>query len=166
MLMQTSTLHRAIISILDMSLRFSEFFTSLTGDTATHDISRHSLIRRHRSRRVARQRRDVIGFSQPSRGDDGLSSSDEDDDITDDFDDDGNKEPDVLKNLTMETESFSIISTTGSPEEIAEELNRFSKELDELVRFVRRGMEGLVGGSGEAASAFGVLAFALEDWDM
>jgi gamma-tubulin complex component 5 len=146
-----------------MSLRFSEFFTSLTGDAATHDISRHSLIKRHRSRRVARKRRDIIGFSQPSR-EDGLSSSDEDEDISinNDFGDE-NKEPDVL---TMETESFSIVSMTGSPEEIAEELNKFSLELDELVRFVRRGVQGLTGGSGEAASAFGVLAFALEDWDI
>jgi len=33
------------------------------------------------------------------------------------------------------------------------------------VRFVRRGVESLAGGVGEAAPAFGVLAFALEDWD-
>ncbi|EKM79979.1 hypothetical protein AGABI1DRAFT_72727 [Agaricus bisporus var. burnettii JB137-S8] len=164
----TSTLHKAVVSILDMSLRFSEFFTSLTGDAATHDISRHSLIKRHRSRRTARKRRDIIGFTQPSR-EDGLSSSDDDNDdgVNNNFGDmdDEIKEPDILKNLTMETESFSIVSTTGSPEEIAEELNKFSSELDELVRFVRRGVESLVDGSSEAASAFGVLAFALEDWD-
>lgn len=148
-----------------MSLRFSEFFTSLTGDAATHDISRHSLIKRHRSRRTARKRRDIIGFTHPFI-EDGLSSSD-DDGVNNNFGDmdEEIKEPDILKNLTMETESFSIVSTTGSPEEIAEELNKFSSELDELVRFVRRGVESLVDGSSEAASAFGVLAFALEDWD-
>ena len=40
-----------------------------------------------------------------------------------------------------------------------------STELDALVRFVRRGVESLAGGTSEAASAFGVFAFALEDWD-
>ena len=41
-----------------------------------------------------------------------------------------------------------------------------SSELDGLVRFLRRGIEGLAGGTDEAAPAFGVLAFALEDWDI
>ena len=39
------------------------------------------------------------------------------------------------------------------------------RELDALVRFVRRGVESLAAGAGEAAPAFGVFAFALEDWD-
>ena len=43
---------------------------------------------------------------------------------------------------------------------------RMSSELDGLVRFLRRGIESLAGGTGEAAPAFGVLAFALEDWDI
>ena len=37
-------------------------------------------------------------------------------------------------------------------------------ELDGLVRFLRKGIEGLAGGTGEATPTFGVLAFALEDW--
>ncbi|KXN89493.1 Gamma-tubulin complex component 5 [Leucoagaricus sp. SymC.cos] len=136
----TSALHRAILSILDMSLQFSEFFSSLTGDVITHDISRHSSIKRHRN------------------NSDEISSSDDDDGR------DG--EPEILGNPAMDTETFSTMNTTGSPEEIAERLNKFSSELDGLVRFIRRGVDSLAGGTSEAAPAFGVLAFALEDWDI
>ncbi|KAJ3576249.1 hypothetical protein NP233_g563 [Leucocoprinus birnbaumii] len=154
----TSALQRAILSILHMSLQFSEFFSSFTGDAARHDISRHSIIsKRHRSKRQRRKRRNIIGFSQPSTEDE-LSSSDGDDG------DDG-REPEILRDPAMETETFSTINATGSPEEIAERLDKFSSELDGLVRFVRRGVESLAGGTSEAAPAFGVLAFALEDWD-
>ena len=45
-------------------------------------------------------------------------------------------------------------------------VERMSSELDGLVRFLRRGIESLAGGTGEAAPAFGVLAYALEDWDI
>lgn len=44
-------------------------------------------------------------------------------------------------------------------------LEKMSTELDGLVRFLRRGVESLAGGTGEAAPAFGILAFTLEDWD-
>jgi gamma-tubulin complex component 5 len=84
---------------------------------------------------------------------------------SDDDDDDDDQEPDVLRNPAMETETFSTINSTGSPEEIAERLDKFSSELDGLVRFIRRGVESLAGGASEAASAFGVLAFALKDWE-
>ncbi|KAF5364157.1 hypothetical protein D9756_000312 [Leucocoprinus leucothites] len=155
----TSALHRAILSILDMSLQFSEFFSSFTGDAAKHDISRHSVInKRRRSKRQRRKPRNIIGFSQPSTEDE-LSSSDDDDD------DDG-REPEALRNPAMETETFSTMNATGSPEEIAERLDHFSSELHGLVRFVRRGVESLAGGTSEAATTFGVLAFALEDWDV
>lgn len=140
-----------------MSLKFSEFFSSFIGDAATHDISRHSLTTRHRSKRQRRKRRNIIGFSQPAI-DDEISSSDDDG-----HDDD--REPEIVGDLAMETETFSALNVTGSPEEIAERLDKFSSELDGLVRFIRRGVESLAGGTSEAASAFGVLAFALEDWD-
>jgi gamma-tubulin complex component 5 len=45
-------------------------------------------------------------------------------------------------------------------------VDKMSTELDGLVRFVRRGVESLSGRAGDAAPAFGVLAFALEDWDL
>lgn len=139
-----------------MSLQFSEFFATFTGDAATHDISRHSLIRRHKSRRQRRKRRNVIGFSQPSSDDDLSSSSDEDN---------GDQEPRGLRDPAPESEMFSTMNMTGSPEEIAERLDKFSSELDGLVRYIRRGVESLAGGASEAAPAFAILAFSLQDWE-
>lgn len=45
-------------------------------------------------------------------------------------------------------------------------VEKISTELDGLVRFIRRGVDSLAGGTSEAASAFGVLSFVLEDWDL
>jgi len=141
-----------------MSLQFSEFFGLFIGDVATHDISRHSLIgKRHRNKKRGRKRRNIIGFSQPLIEDE-LSSSD--------YDDDDTGEPDMLKDPAIQTETFSTMNATGSPEEIAERLDKFSSELDDLIKFIRRGVESLAGGTSETASTFGVLAFALEDWDI
>jgi len=149
---QTSALHRAILSILDMCLHFSEGFVAFAGDTtATLDVSRQSLImKRHRSRRQRRQKRNVIGFSQ---------FLDEDDDSSDDEDGDaeGAAEP-----------SYSMLgsSVISSDEDFFLRVEKMSAELDGLVRFLRRGVDSLAGGSSEAAPAFGVLAFTLEDWDI
>jgi ATP-dependent protease HslVU (ClpYQ) peptidase subunit len=38
-------------------------------------------------------------------------------------------------------------------------------ELDKLVRFIHGEVEGLAGSTSGVATAFSVLAFALEDWD-
>ncbi len=50
-------------------------------------------------------------------------------------------------------------------DEFVVRLDRMSREVDSLVRFVRRGVESLAAGSGEAAALFGMFAFTLEDWD-
>jgi gamma-tubulin complex component 5 len=137
-----------------MCLHFSEGFVAFAGDTTTTlDVSRQSLnLKRHRSRRQRQQRRNVIGFSQFLQND-GLSSDDEEDDI----DVESAAEPSVsmLGNSTMETEG-----------DFFGRVEKMSSELDGLVRFLRRGVESLAGGMSDAASAFGVLAFALEDWDV
>ncbi|KAJ7681203.1 Spc98 family-domain-containing protein [Mycena rosella] len=75
---QTSALHRAIVSVLDMSLHFCEMFVTSAGNTTvTHDVSRQSTIsKRHRSRRQRSQRRNVVSFSQVVRDSD--ESSDDD----------------------------------------------------------------------------------------
>jgi gamma-tubulin complex component 5 len=149
---QTSSLHRAILSILDMALHFTDFFVTFAGDTTmTHDVSRQSIsIRGHRSRRQRRQRKNVIGFVQSLQ--DSLDSSDEDD-----FDVDAKDAP--------EPSFTSSVSVSYTEEGFNTRMDKMSLELDGLVRFLRRGVESLAGGSSEAAPAFGVLAFALEDWD-
>jgi len=131
-----------------MCLHFSNIFVTFAGDN-THDISRFSIVmKRHRSRRQRRLRRDVIGFSAPE-----IISEDESDD--DDEIADGAPEPSFSMNA-------SVISYEG---ELADHLDKLASELDGVVRFVRRGSESLAGGTSKTASAFGALAFALEDWD-
>ena len=137
-----------------MCLHFADFFVTFAGD-ATLDISRQSItMKRHRSRRQRRQRRNVIGFSQS------LQFVQEEDSSDDEDEEEGEEAP--------EPSSFSVgVSFASSVEEdSANRLDKMSSELDGLVRFVRRGVESLAGGTGEAAPAFGVLAFALEDWDI
>ncbi|KAI0638473.1 Spc98 family-domain-containing protein [Trametes polyzona] len=163
----TAALHRAILSILDMSLAYTECFVAVAGDT-THDISRTSLrLRRarHRSRRVRAQRRDVIGFADASAAlDPDFSSSSSEDEDEDNYDLGGGGHG------ARAEPSFSLGSVTASS--FAEDeggpgarLEKMAAELDALVRFVRRGVESLAAGTGEAAPAFGMFAFALEDWD-
>ncbi|KAK0206027.1 Spc98 family-domain-containing protein [Desarmillaria ectypa] len=148
----TTALHRTIISILDMSLHFSEMFVAFAGDTTTHDISRHSLItKRRRTRAQKRAHRDVIGFSQFME--DGSDSSDSDEEFED---------------AVVPESSFSVGASTisSSMDDGVVRLDKMSSELDALVRFVRRGAESLAGGTGDAAATFGVIAFTLEDWDI
>lgn len=133
-----------------MCLHFSEGFIAFTGDTtATLDVSRQSIImKRHRSRRQRRHRKNVIGFSQNLQDDDD-SSDDEEPEGT------GTDPPEPS------FEASNILE-----EDFYDRIEKMSSELDSLVRFLRRGVESLAGGSSEAAPAFGVLAFALEDWDI
>ncbi|KAI0776168.1 Spc98 family-domain-containing protein [Trametes elegans] len=164
---KTAALHRAIMSILDMSLHYAECFVAFAGDT-THDISRASLRglvsrhARHGSRRLRQQRRDVVAFADapalhPRAGSSSESSSESDED------DEGEG-----ASARREPLSFSLgASTTASFAEdgFMDRLDKMAAELDALVRFIRRGVESLAAGTSEAAPAFGVFAFALEDWD-
>ena len=144
-----------------MALHFSEGFLSFGGDTTTTlDVSRQSIImKKHRSRRRRKQKRNVIGFSQ--------FLQDEDDDSSDQ--EHGGAEGIEHSNDPLEPSSFSVLSSSVvslEEENFFVRVERMSSELDGLVRFLRRGVESLAGGTGEAAPAFGVLAFALEDWDI
>lgn len=66
----------------------------------------------------------------------------------------------------MEPPSFIGDTTISFAEEDAfTRVEKMSRELDGLVRFIRRGVENL-GSKGEPeSSTFGVLSFSLEDWD-
>jgi len=141
-----------------MALHFSEGFLSFGGDTTTTlDVSRQSLImKKHRSRRRRKQKRNVVGFSQ--------SLQDEDDSSDQEDHEAGDSGGDPLEPSSFSVLSSSIVSSVE--EDFFVRVERMSSELDGLVRFLRRGVESLAGGTGEAAPAFGVLAFALEDWDI
>ena len=146
-----------------MALHFSEGFLSFGGKNAALDVSRQSLIMKgHRSRRRRKQKRNVIGFSQNLQEDDDDDSSDQDE---------AEGTEHSINNDPLEPSSFSVLSSStnvslGEEEDFFVCVERMSSELDGLVRFLRRGIEGLAGGTDEAAPAFGVLAFALEDWDI
>jgi gamma-tubulin complex component 5 len=74
---------------------------------------------------------------------------------------------DMEAELQLPEPSISMAASSVSSVEdgFYGQIDKMSSELDGLVRFVRRGVESLAGGTGEAAPAFAVLAFALEDWD-
>lgn len=138
-----------------MCIHFRTFFTTFAGDT-THDISRLSIsIRRHRSRRQRRQRKDVIGFSAPLPTD---TEADPDTDTDDDTD------ADEMEGREAFEPSFSA-APSYAEEDFSTQLKKLSGELDGLVRYIRRGAENVARGTSDTASAFGVLAFTLEDWD-
>lgn len=66
----------------------------------------------------------------------------------------------------MEPPSFIGDTTISFVEEDAfARVDKMSRELDGLVRFIRRSVENLGGKGGPESSTFGVLSFALEDWD-
>lgn len=144
------------MSILDMALYFSDCFVAYAGSSATHDVSRQSItpIKAHRSRRLKKQRKNVIGFSQ----DKPIPLPDSSDSETD------TGEESLLNSIDPDYSVASNISF--SEENIVIRLDKMSSELDALVRFIRRGVEGMAGGTSEAASVFDVFAFALEDWDL
>jgi gamma-tubulin complex component 5 len=136
-----------------MCIHFRTFFTTFAGDT-THDIERLSIsMRRHRSRRQRRQRKNVIGFSVPRPND-----------TEDDSDTDTDAEVDQAEGRDVFEPSFSA-APSYAEEDLSTRLETLSGELDGLVRYVRRGAENLARGMSDVASAFGVLAFMLEDWD-
>ncbi|KAF9266306.1 hypothetical protein L218DRAFT_956662 [Marasmius fiardii PR-910] len=146
---KTLTLHQAIISVLDMVIIFSDAFASFSGNASTHDLSTHSVTLRHRSRRLKKRRKNVVGFTQFH-----TESSDSEPEYTEE----GEKE--YLMSLSVS------VNTTFEDGDYLTRISKMSTELDGLVRFIRRGVEALAGGTSDAAATFGVLAFALEDWDL
>ncbi|KAF7338002.1 hypothetical protein MVEN_02024100 [Mycena venus] len=122
----TSALHRAILSILDMSLHFCEVFTTVAGSTTvTLDVSRLSIIsKRHRSRRQRSQRKNIVSFSHAHVFDeDSDQSSDEDDEDEVVLEDEGG---------ITET-SFSLAVSTISSEDGDSRIDKMSTELDGLL---------------------------------
>lgn len=150
-------MHKAILSVSDICLHFTNLFTAFAGDTtATHDISRQSITLKHRSRRQRKERRNVIGFATSLH----YLSSDEDEE--EEFD------PEVgAAGASMDVStSFWDASGQLNDDDFFGWIEKVSREVDGLVRYVRRGVESIAGGTTEAAPTFGVLAFDLEDWDL
>ncbi|KIY51683.1 hypothetical protein FISHEDRAFT_36585 [Fistulina hepatica ATCC 64428] len=152
---KTSSLHRSIISVLDICLHFGRVFVELA-NTTTLDISRRSLGLSRRPFPSLALSQNAFTFSRRSLVI--KQSSDEEDD-------------EEYEERLDEGPSSSILGTSlslgvSAGEDIYRGIDKMSKELDGLVKFIRRGVESLADGVGDAAPTFGVLAFALEDWDM
>jgi len=62
--------------------------------------------------------------------------------------------PSLASSISFAEESFTV------------KVDRLSEELDGLVRYVRKAVDVLAGGSNETSATFGVLSFMLEEWDM
>jgi gamma-tubulin complex component 5 len=67
--------------------------------------------------------------------------------------------------FTMQEEDSRMVDD-GDNEDESAQLQKISVDLDNLVRFVRRSVEKIMAsGAIENTAAYGVFAFALEDWD-
>ena len=123
------------------------------------DASISLRVRRHRSKRLRRLRRNTIEFSRHRREHEG-DSIDPGVESSDSEQDDGDEGP------SMEPPSFVGDTTISFAEEDAfMRVEKMSRELNGLIRFVRRSVENLGRKGGPESSTFGVLSFALEDWD-
>lgn len=134
-----------IMAIFDMCLHFGDCFLAFTGDT-TYDNKRPRFsTHKHRSRRAAHLRRNVVGFDLPP--------AESSDDTSDEEVEERGFEMSFATSI-----SFADLDFFG-------QVDRMSRELDSLVRSLRKGVEALAGDTSEAASAFSIFAFTLEDWD-
>ena len=97
-----------------------------------------------------------------------MLEADEGDSESDESEDEEGLDEESLAGRSGREPSFSIGASSSASfmeDGFLARLDKMSSELDALVRFVRRGVESLAAGTGEAAPAFGIFAFALEDWD-
>ena len=136
-----------------MTLRFRD---ALTGDVGQAPTTTHAppsiRARLHRSWREQEGREGATGYTLTSR--EVVLASDSESDPDEEALDQGPFGPNAYR-----------ISPISHDDRLFGGIYEMQNELDKLVRFVRREVEGLVGSTSGAASAFRVLAFALEDWD-
>jgi len=169
-------LHRAILAVLDLALRFTRCLTRFVGADVTYDVSRLSILGtstggRRKSRRSRASRKNVIGFLESMHFDETESSSSEDDLPTVEIDEQEripHGRPSLVQQSTTSYLSFVVPIHEEEDEEGAPsmQLDKLSTDLDSMVKFIRKSVEGLSVGTSEAAATFGVLSFMLGDWDL
>ncbi|KAH9060930.1 Spc98 family-domain-containing protein [Lactarius vividus] len=142
-----STLRQAILSILDIAMRFHDALT--THASQAEQASPRIGPRLHRGRRVQQERSAATSLRETV-----VQTSDSESDFEDE--DDG---------LRFGPRSYRMPSASRDVRDLSSNIAEMQDELDGLVKFVRREVEGLAGGTSAAASTFSVLAFTLEDWD-
>ena len=153
--LQTYNIRRALMSILDISIAFSDTFVAFAGDT-TLNTSRSSLnnSRRHRSKKQRRERRNIVSYAPISSiiADSSESESDAD-------------EPEVLQSFEG-SKSVSLAESSGydsfAEDDLMGRTEKMMKDLDALIRYVRREAERFA----TTYQTLGILAFSLQDWDL
>ncbi|CAE6478232.1 unnamed protein product [Rhizoctonia solani] len=156
-----ATIHKTILSILDMCVHFGDLFTTIVADN-TLDISRPIIAKGRHSKRDRSRRRNLVSFIPPPESDSVSTTTTE---LSD------SEEDSVYDNEQGEITELgtSMIDPTflgPEDEDLATRVERLSKGLDTLIRTLRKRVELAAGEGGPSASAFGMLDFALEDWDL
>lgn len=146
-------LRQAILSILNMTLRFRDALTTDVGEVPkTAQVSKvdsHGLRRQLRGRKGS-----MFGFARTSR-EAALAS---------DSESDPEEEEEALRHGRFGSQHRNVPPVSRDGQQLFGDIYEMQDELDKLVRFVQREVEGLAGGTSGTASTFSVLAFALEDW--
>lgn len=129
-------------------------------------ISNQKRRRWKHQKRTRRNERNTVGFVDgvtPSEA--GTSSSSSDGEINEG---DLERDEEVLAAMVSERMNRPSLASSMSfaEESFTVKIDRVSDELDGLVRYVRKAVDVLAGGSNETSATFGVLAFMLEEWDM
>jgi gamma-tubulin complex component 5 len=167
-------------------------YTSYIGEGTDHDASNSIRAnvrpeggkrrRRRHQRRARQQRRNVVSFSEAKEDGDvdstSSSSSDEDEVVQESELEEQEEHLDAPGEMTVALNDVADISRgpRGRPslaasmsfaeESFIAKVDRMSEELDKMVKYIRRALDVLAGGSAEISSTFGVLSFLLEEWDM
>jgi hypothetical protein len=138
-----------------MTLRFRDALTGDVGQAPTiAQASRRIRARLHRSRREQQETGGTTGYALTSR--EVVLASDSESDP---------EEEEALDHGTFAPNYYRMSPISHDDQRLFGDIYEMQGELDKLVQFVRREVEGLAGTTLGATSTFSVLAFALEDWD-
>lgn len=147
-------LRQAILSILNMTLRFRDALTADVGEVPetaqlSKKVDSHGLWRQPQGKKSS-----IIGFARTSR----------EAALTYDSESDPEEEEEALRHGRFGSQHHNVPPVSRDGQQMFGDSYEMQEELDKLVRFVQREVEGLAGGTSGTASSFSVLAFALEDW--
>ncbi len=150
------SLRQAILSILNMTLRFRDALTADVGEapkTAQLQLSTrvesHGLRQRQKGRRGS-----MIGFARTPRR--ATLASDSESDLE--------EEEEALGHGPFGSHYHNVPPVLQDGQRLFGDIYEMQDELDKLVRFIQGEVESLAGDTSGTASSFSVLAFALEDW--
>jgi gamma-tubulin complex component 5 len=138
-----------------MTLHFRDTLTAHAGEAAEAvQASPRIVSRLHRGRRGKQARKSAIGLSLSLP--EAIQASDSESDL---------EEEEALRHGLFISQFYRMPSVSRRDgRRLFDDIHEMERELDRLVRLVRREVEGLAGSASGAASTFSVFAFALEDW--